>query len=183
MSRRAHPDVAPALTPKQLRFVAEYLKDLNASQAAIRAGYSQKNANVVGSRLLANVRIAAAVTMGRSAQAARLQVEADAAREQNAYIALADPIDLLDERGELRLLRDMPRRIRCAIRSIEIVRRNLTSGDGAMDVTHKVSFWDKPKALEMEYKHHGLLTERIEVSGEVTLADKIARARRRLAKA
>ena len=49
------------LKPKQHRFVAEYLVDLNASQAAIRAGYSRKNANVNGPRLLANAGVAAAV--------------------------------------------------------------------------------------------------------------------------
>ena len=45
------------LTPKQERFVAEYLVDMNATQAAIRAGYSRKTADVQGPRLLGNVRI------------------------------------------------------------------------------------------------------------------------------
>ncbi len=44
-----------SLTPKQARFVEEYLIDLNATQAAIRAGYSAKTAEVQGSRLLGNV--------------------------------------------------------------------------------------------------------------------------------
>ena len=167
------------LTPKQQRFVAEYLLDLNATQAAIRAGYRATNADVVGPRLLGNVGIAAAVAMAKAAQAKRLEVEADAAREHNAYIALADPIDLVDEHGELRALRAMPRRIRCAIRFIEIIRRNLTGGDGKTDVTYKVTFWIRPKALTLEYKHHGLLVERVEVSGGLTLTERIARARQR----
>lgn len=45
-----------SLTPKQQRFVAEYLVDMNATQAAIRAGYSQKTADVQGPRLFGNVR-------------------------------------------------------------------------------------------------------------------------------
>jgi phage terminase small subunit len=49
------------LSPKQRKFVVEYLIDRNASQASIRAGYSKKNANVVGSRLLANVGIKAEI--------------------------------------------------------------------------------------------------------------------------
>ena len=49
------------LTPKQERFVQEYLIDLNATQAAVRAGYSQKTANEQGSRLLRNVNIRARI--------------------------------------------------------------------------------------------------------------------------
>ena len=49
------------LTPKQDMFVREYLIDLNATQAAIRAGYSAKTADVQASRLLGNVQVAAAV--------------------------------------------------------------------------------------------------------------------------
>ena len=55
------------LTPKQARFVDEYLIDLNATQAAVRAGYSAKTAKQIGSRLLTNVDIAAAVS-NRQAQ-------------------------------------------------------------------------------------------------------------------
>jgi len=57
------------MTPKRAKFVSEYLKDFNATQAALRAGYSQRNANVVGPRLLVSVGIAEAVA--RSVQKAR----------------------------------------------------------------------------------------------------------------
>lgn len=49
------------LTPKQAAFVDEYLIDLNATQAATRAGYSKKTANEQGARLLANASVAAAI--------------------------------------------------------------------------------------------------------------------------
>ena len=49
------------LTPKQERFVSEYIKDLNATQAAIKAGYSEKTAGAIGSRLLKDVKISAEV--------------------------------------------------------------------------------------------------------------------------
>lgn len=68
---------APALTPKQAQFVAEYLKDHNATQAAIRAGYAKGSAEVQGCRLLRNVRIRAAVDkdLRRSASKAGLTLE------------------------------------------------------------------------------------------------------------
>lgn len=65
------------LTDKQQRFVAEYLIDLNATQAAIRAGYSEKTAQEQGSRLLSNVMVAAAIQAAKDARSERTQVDAD----------------------------------------------------------------------------------------------------------
>jgi len=64
------------LTPKQDMFVREYLVDLNATQAAIRAGYSAKTANEQASRLLANVNIASAVQAGMDKRAADVDLNA-----------------------------------------------------------------------------------------------------------
>jgi hypothetical protein len=66
-----------ALTPKQMRFTQEFVIDLNATQAAIRAGYSAKTANEQGARLLANASIAAAIATAQGARAERLQIDAD----------------------------------------------------------------------------------------------------------
>lgn len=65
------------MTPKQQRFVQEYLKDLNATQAATRAGYSARTANEQGCRLLANASVAAAVAegLGRAAEKADVTVQ------------------------------------------------------------------------------------------------------------
>lgn len=65
------------MTPKQAAFVREYLVDLNATQAAIRAGYSPKTAKVQGSRLLTKADVAAAVETGRAQRAERVEVKAD----------------------------------------------------------------------------------------------------------
>ena len=65
------------LTAKQSLFVAEYLKDLNATQAAIRAGYSQKTANEQGARLLAHVSVRQAIDTAMEARTQRLQRTAD----------------------------------------------------------------------------------------------------------
>ena len=62
------------LTPKQQRFVEEYLIDLNATQAAIRAGYSERTANEQGSRLLANVSISEAIAEAQEKLSNKAQV-------------------------------------------------------------------------------------------------------------
>ena len=65
------------MTPKQTRFVQEYLLDLNATQAAIRAGYSANNANVTGPRLLGNVGVAAAIAEAQTALSERAELTED----------------------------------------------------------------------------------------------------------
>lgn len=66
----------PKLTPKQAAFVREYLVDLNATQAAIRAGYSEKTAYSQGQRLLKNVEVQTALQDGQATKAEAAQVNA-----------------------------------------------------------------------------------------------------------
>jgi phage terminase small subunit len=90
------------LTPKQQRFVEEYLVDLNATQAAIRAGYAPKSAFVQGSRLLSNAKVAQAVSDGRAKQAERTGITADyvleTVRQTVERCRQAAPV--LDRKGE-----------------------------------------------------------------------------------
>ena len=65
------------LNDRQRRFVSEYLVDLNATQAAIRAGYSKRTAQPQSARLLSNVMIAAAVAKGSAKQEQRTEITAD----------------------------------------------------------------------------------------------------------
>lgn len=67
------------LTTRQSRFVDEYAIDANATQAAIRAGYTEKTAYAVGSHLLKNVKVAAAVAANEQARSERLRYTADEA--------------------------------------------------------------------------------------------------------
>lgn len=62
------------MTPKQERFVQEYLIDLNATRAAIRAGYSAKTAEQQGPRLLGNVGVAAAIAKAQAERAAKVEL-------------------------------------------------------------------------------------------------------------
>ncbi|MBA8838348.1 phage terminase small subunit [Ochrobactrum sp. RH2CCR150] len=78
------------LTAKQERFVAEYLIDLNATQAAIRAGYSEKTAQQQRSRLLLNVLVQEAIAKGREKTAAKLEITKERIVDELAKIAFAD---------------------------------------------------------------------------------------------
>lgn len=94
----AEPEKPEDLTDKQAAFVAEYLIDLNATQAAIRAGYSANTAEAQGSRLLSNVKVAEAVRSALDARARRTEITADRVLEQFWAIATADPNELIQFR-------------------------------------------------------------------------------------
>lgn len=153
------------LTPKQQMFVAEYLKDLNATQAVIRAGYSKRTAEVQGPRLLGNVRVAAAVQKAMDARSNRIEIKADAVLQEIAKLAFSDPGELFDARGRLRPIKDLPDHVRRSISSVEVVTSRAPGGEPE-DVEHtaKIRFWDKRGSLELLGKHLKLFTDRIEIT-------------------
>lgn len=93
------PSVPPKpLTDKQQRFVDEYLIDLNATQAAIRAGYSAKTAEQQGPRLLGYAGVRDAIAAGKAARSERTGITADDVVERFRLIATADPRELIEYR-------------------------------------------------------------------------------------
>src|SRR5689334_14241462 len=87
---RAWRDEMP-LNERQARFVAEYLLDLNATQAAIRAGYSARSAYSTGERMLRNAEVAAAIAEAQAARSQRTEVTADRVVLELARVAFGDP--------------------------------------------------------------------------------------------
>lgn len=151
-----------ALTPKQNRFVAEYLVDLNATQAAIRAGYSPKTAEKIGSENLRKPEVAKAVEEAKARRAERVEVSQDEVLRELLRIARTDIGEAFDVNGNLRPLHDIPVDVRRAISSVEV--DELWEGRGEdrdqVGVTRKLKFWDKTKALELLGKHLALFVER-----------------------
>ena len=90
--------MAATLTPRQQAFVREYLVDLNATQAATRAGYSARTANEQGARLLAHVSVRSAVDKAMQKRAQRVEATADEVLRDLWAIAKADPRELIELR-------------------------------------------------------------------------------------
>lgn len=88
------------MTPKQKRFVQEYLVDLNATQAAIRAGYKEKNARVVAAKNMARADLQAAIAEGMGELARRTEITQGEVLAELKQIALAPASDAKD--GDLR---------------------------------------------------------------------------------
>lgn len=161
-----------ALTAKQQRFVAEYLVDLNATQAAIRAGYSARTAAEQASRLLTNVKVSESVQAAMKARSERTKIDADWVLQRLAAQAEADMAELFDEHGALRPVKDWP----------EVWRKGLVAGvdvfeefagQGAerqsIGFTKKIKLADRLKNLELIGKHVdvGAFKDKVEHSGEI----------------
>lgn len=151
---------------KHQRFVEEYLVDLNATQAAIRAGYSAKTAKVQGSRLLTNAAISEAIRAGREKLAQGTAVTAGRIREGLAKIAFAEVRSAFDKDGKPLPLHAMPPDISLAINSIET--DELLDGQGenrrSIGVTRKLKVSDRLRALELLGKDLGMFTDRVELN-------------------
>lgn len=164
------------LTPKQERFVAEYLIDLNATQAAIRAGYSVKTAQAIGSENLTKPLIAGAIQLrlGKSLQKAELTAER--IDQELARIALSDIRKLYDENGNLLAPKDMGDDIAPAVAAIEVTEEFEGSGDErkSCGYTKKIKLWDKGRALELAMKRLNLISAAPTVNVNVTLEALIA---------
>ncbi len=92
------------LTPKQQRFVEEYLVDLNATQAAIRAGYAKRTANREGTRLLSNAVIKAAIDEALQKRAAKVELKAEDLLRELKSIAMAPLDGVINVHTKLRAL-------------------------------------------------------------------------------
>lgn len=162
------------LTPRQKRFVDEYLIDLNATQAAIRAGYSAKTAYSQGERLLSHVEVAAAISAAQQARSERTKIDADWVLHRLALEAEADLNDLYDETGALRPVREWPLIWRQGlVAGVETETRRDGQGEDAELVTvRKVKLSDRIKRLELIGKHIavGAFSEKVEHGGEVSVA-------------
>lgn len=170
---------ARPLTPKQQRFVAEYLIDLNATQAALRAGYSRKTVEQQGPRLLGNVGVAAAIQRQQQRKVEKTSLTADKVLDELRRLAFSDVRQLFDKDGALIPLQELSDDAAHALASVEVVMKNAAAGDGQIDRVLKVKLWDKNRALNDLARHFALLVDRVELSGDVSLTAKIAAARQR----
>ena len=169
------------LTPKQQRFVDEYLIDLNATQAAGRAGSKAKNLTVAGAEFLANPNVAEAVQTAMQNRSEKTQIDAEWVLRRLAAEAEADIADLYGADGQLLPVTEWPL----------IWRQGLVAGldveeihvEGVkMGEVKKIRLSDRIKRLELIGKHVRVnaFQEVVQHKGLEGLADRLDRARGRL---
>ncbi|HQR20042.1 MAG TPA: terminase small subunit [Burkholderiaceae bacterium] len=151
------------LTPKQLRFVDEYLVDLNAAGAARRAGYSVKTADKIGYENLRKPEIASAVEAKRKELAGTLGITRERVLREMAKLAFSDLRQLYNVDGSLKPPHEWSDDAAGAVAGIETVEEFAKNAKGQNELigyVKKVKLWDKGKQVENLLKHLGMAEDK-----------------------
>lgn len=140
------------LTAKQKKFVEEYLIDLNATQAAIRAGYSPNTAQEIGSENLSKPIIKAEIDKAIAERSRRTGINQDRVLRELAKIAFVNPGDVINF-DEATVKGDAKEEDLAAIASVKI--KNIPTEDGEI-TEREIKLCDKLKALDLLGKHLGI---------------------------
>lgn len=166
------------LTAKQAAFAAEYLIDLNATQAAIRAGYSAKTAYSMGQRLLKHVEVAAAIAEALAERVERTRINADWVLQRLAGEAIADIADLYGDDGAIKPVHEWPLAFRQGlVAGIEV--EELFEGRGE-DREHvgrvrKIKLTDRTRIVELIGKHIDVQAFKERIAQEHTISEETAK--------
>lgn len=146
------------MTKKQKLFVEEYLIDLNATQAAIRAGYSPDTAKEIGCENLTKPNIRACIDREMAERSKRTGVNADRVVMELAKVAFVNAVDVIDPKTAT-VKEDALSEDTAAIQSVKVK----TFGDDGLE--REIKMADKLKALELLGKHMGMFKDKVELSG------------------
>lgn len=152
------------LTDKQTRFVEEYVKSLNATQSAIRAGYSEKTASEVGYQLLQKTSVSTAIEEAISKRAKKAGADADKTLLELSRVAYSDVRNLFDDEGRPIPVHLLDDDTAAAISSVEYDVA-FDKEDNPEVFVKKVRLWPKVPANELIGKYYKLWTEKHEHSG------------------
>jgi len=160
----------PGLTAKQKAFVEEYLVDLNATQAAIRAGYSKKTARSIGQENLTKPDIQAAIQKAQIERSERTEVTADMVLKELSLLGFANMLDYvrISEAGEPFIdLSDLTREQAAAISETMVEDYFEGRGKDSRQVRKvRIKFHDKRGALTDIGKHLGMFKEEFNLTGK-----------------
>ena len=135
----------------------EYLIDLNATQAAIRAGYSQRTAHSIGWENLKKPQIQTALQQRREQLAAERCVTPERIIDEYAKIAFMDPAQFFNEDGHLKPISKLSKDFAGAIGWMDVIKRLVRGGhEPEVEMVIKIKFADKIRALDGLSKHLGL---------------------------
>ncbi|NMM62068.1 terminase small subunit [Clostridium sp. P21] len=152
------------LTDKQKKFIDEYLIDLNATQAAIRAGYSQKNAFKIGSELLQKTTVQKHMHKCMKDREKRTEITQDKVLNELAAIGfanIADYLEVKDDAVKVFNTTDIPKEKLRAVVEIKQTKDGIS-----------IKIHDKVKALEDIAKHLGMFVDKVEHTGNIGVGTK-----------
>lgn len=144
------------LSPKKLRFAQEYVVDRNATQAAIRAGYSEKTAYSQGERLLKKVEVKTEIVKLSKEVVKKNNLTSDRLVREYKSLAYSNITNYLNEDGTIALnqLKTLPKHLSAAIESVQ-TSTTTNPKTGEVTVNVKIKLYSKTTALEAIAKHLG----------------------------
>ena len=160
------------LTPKQMRFVDEWLIDFNGKQAAIRAGYSAKTAEVTAAKLLRNVKVQAEIARRQKDLQRRTEVSQERVVKELARVAFADATDYVQVETRTVEKNDGTE---LSYQTVTLTETAELSADQRAEIAGikqgangvEVKLHDKIKALELLGRHIGMFNDKLEVKATV----------------
>lgn len=160
------------LTDKQELFAREYLKDLNATQAAIRAGYSEKSAAAQGCENLTKPNIAARIIELKKERNEEVGIDAAYVLKRLVEIDEMDVIDILKDDGGLKMVHEWPKVWRTTLSGLDILTTVTNFDETTMEnILKKIKWPDKFKNLELLGKHISVMAFKEQASHEHTGKD------------
>ncbi|WP_337022536.1 MULTISPECIES: terminase small subunit [unclassified Pantoea] len=143
-----------SLTDKQEMFCREYLIDLNATQAAIRAGYSQKTANRTASINMSKIDIKNRISELKAQRNGQVEIDAKYVLHRLIEIDQMDVLDILKDDGGLKMVHEWPKVWRTTLSGLDIL-TSVTNFDQTTieNILKKIKWPDKVKNLELLGKH------------------------------
>lgn len=160
-----------ALTPKQKRFCEEYIVDFNATQAAIRAGYSENTARNIAGNLLTKINIQEYVKSLSNKQQQRTEITADRVIEEIAKVAFCDIKNLYNEDGRLKEPQELEDHVSATVSSFKNRREYQgkdEDGNAEYATIDEYKTYDKLKALELLGKRFAIFTDKQEVTHTIS---------------
>jgi phage terminase small subunit len=158
------------LTAKQEMFCKEYLVDLNATQAAIRAGYSKKTAQKIGSENLLKPLIANQIQILFDTRAEKVELNSEYVVKRLQSIDEMDVIEILDDEMNIKPISEWPKTWRTSISGIDLTE---ISGNNKEEKTisllKKIKWPDKVKNLELLGRHFKLFTDKVDLTGDLVV--------------
>ena len=172
------------LAAMQEAYAQEYTKcPENQTQAAINAGFSPNTAAVKASVMMRDERIQKRIAELMEERNKRLRVSADYVLLRLVEIDQMDVLDILHDDGTLKPIREWPKIWRTTLSGFDLSSTIMNMDETSIEtILKKIKWPDKVKNLELIGKHVDVnaFKERLEVSGTVTIADRMAKARRRV---
>jgi len=161
------------LTANQQAFVQEYLIDLNATQAAIRAGYSEATAYSIGNELLKKPEIQETLQKAMKDREQRVEITQDRVLKEYARLGFFDPRKLFNSDGSPREIQDLDDDTASVLAGLDVMEVYEGTGESRRFVGYskKYKLADKKGALDSIAKHLGMFTDKSEIN--VTIKQKL----------